>query len=52
MRSDHLSNKKCGGACIYYQCYLPIRIIGVNYLNECVRFELMVDDKLCNFIAL
>ena len=52
VRSDHPSNKKRGGACIYYKSYLPLRIIDINYLSECVRFELMVGDKLCNFIAL
>ena len=52
LRSDHLSNENCGGVCIYYKSYLPLRIIDINYLNECVRFELMVGDKLCNFIAL
>ena len=41
-----------GGVCIYYKSYLPSRIIDINYLNECVRFELMLGDKLCNFIAL
>ena len=50
--SDHPSSKKRGGACIYYKSYLPLRIIDINYLNECVRFELMVGDKFCNFIAL
>ena len=52
VRSDHPSNKKRGGVCIYYKSYLPLRIININYLNECVRFELMVGDKLCNFAAL
>ena len=48
MRSDHPSNKTCGGVI----CILSLGIIDINYLNECVRFELMVGDKLCNFIAL
>ena len=26
--------------------YLPSRIININYLNQCVRFELVVSDKL------
>ena len=51
-RSDHPSNKKRRGFCIYYKSYLPLRIIDINYLSEFVRFELMVGDKLCNFIAL
>ena len=52
MRSDHPSNKKRGGVCIYYKSYLPLRIIDIDYLNECVRFELLVGDTLCNFITL
>ena len=52
VRSDHPSNKKRRGICIYYKSYLPLRIIDINYLNECVRFERMVGDKLCNFITL
>ena len=52
VHSDHPSNKKCRGVCIYYKSYLPLRIININYLNECVRFELLVGDKICNFIAL
>ena len=50
VRSDHPSNKKRVGVCIYYKSYLPLRIIDI--LNECVRFELTVGDKLCNLIAL
>ena len=52
VHSNHLPNKKRGGVCIYYKSYLPLRIININYLNECVRFELILGDKLCNFIAL
>ena len=52
VRSDYPSNKKRGGVCIYFKNYLPLRNINTNHLNECVRFELMVGDKLCNFIAL
>ena len=52
MHSDHLSIKKHGGVYIYYKSYLPLRIISIIYLNECVRFELMVGYKLCNFIIL
>ena len=52
VRSDHPPNRKRRGVCIYYRSYLPLRIIDTNYLNECMRFELMAGDKLCNFIAL
>ena len=52
VRSDHPSNEKRGGVCIYYKSCLPSRIININELKKCVRSELMVGDKLCNFIAL
>ena len=52
VHSYHPSNKKHGGVCIYYKSYLSLRIIDINYLNECEMFELMVGEKLCNFIAL
>ena len=26
IRSDHLPNKKCGGVCIYYKSFLPLRV--------------------------
>ena len=40
VRSDQPSNSKRGGVCIYYKVTLPLRVINVNYLNECVRLEL------------
>ena len=33
VRSDHPSNQKRGGVCIYFKSYLPLRIIDINYLN-------------------
>ena len=39
VRPDHPSNKKRRGICIYYKSYFPLRIIDINYLNECVRFD-------------
>ena len=52
VRSDHPSNIKRRGVCIYSKSYLSLRIIDITYLNESVRFELKVGDKLCSFIAL
>ena len=31
---------------------LPLRVINVNYLNECIRFELKISEKLCSFASL
>ena len=52
VRSDHPSNKRRWGLCIYYKSYLPLRIIDINYLNEYAKFELMVGDRIWNFIVL
>ena len=34
VHSDHPSNTKDGGFCIYYRSYLPLRVININYLSE------------------
>ena len=52
IRSDHPSNKKGGGICIYYKHFLPLRILNVQYLQECINFEMNIGDKVCNFISL
>ena len=52
IRSDHPSNIKRGGICIYYKHFLPLRILSVQYLQECINFEMKIGDKVCNFISL
>ena len=52
VRSDHPLNSKHGGVCIYYINYLPLRIISVNYLSQCIKFKIMIGNKICNFITL
>ena len=51
VRSDHPSNTKRGGVCLYYENNLPLRVINIGYLNECLMFELTVGDKTCKFIV-
>ena len=50
--SDHPSNIKRGGVCIYYKSSLPLRVTNIGYLHECLSFELQIGDKICNFLAL
>ena len=52
IRANHLSNTKRGGVCIYFKESLPLRLCNVSYLNECICFEIMISNKLCNFISL
>ena len=32
IRSDHPSNVKCGGICIYYKNFLPLKVTDVRLL--------------------
>ena len=52
VRSDHPSNTKRGGVCLYYKNILPLRVTNIGYLNECQTLELMVGDTTCNFVVL
>ena len=52
VRSDHPSNNTGGGVCIYYKAPLPLRVIDICFLLECIIFEVMIGDKQCNFVAL
>ena len=36
--SEHPSNIKHGGVCIYYKRSLPLKVINIGYLQECLNF--------------
>ena len=36
-RADHPSENWRGGVCIYYKESLPIKMLNINYLQECIR---------------
>ena len=37
-----------GGGCIYYKNFLPLKVINIQYLQECINFEMKIGEKLCN----
>ena len=51
-RADHPSGNRRGGVCIYYRESLPIKLLNVNYLKECICFDLKIGKKLCTIVAL
>ena len=51
VRCDYSSNSG-GGVCFYHKKVLPLRVVDVNYLNDCIRFELKIGEKLFSFISL
>ena len=32
--------------------FLPLKVIDIQYLQECINFEMKIGEKLCNFIVL
>ena len=52
MRSDHPSNYRRGGACIYCNQSLAFKILDIKYLQEFIVFQVLIANKLCNFISL
>ena len=50
--SDHPSNNKRRGVCLSCKNNLPLRVVNIGYLNECVVLELKIGDKVCNFVLL
>ena len=50
--SDHPSNNKRGGVCVYYKSTLPLRILNISNLDECINFEVSIANKICRFIHL
>ena len=49
---DHPSKTKRGVVCLYYKCSLPLKVMDVSYLQECINFEVKIGDKTCNFVSL
>ena len=45
IRSDHPSNTKKGGVCIYYKESLSVRIVNIPSLTECLVCEVTIQNK-------
>ena len=50
--ADHPKNIKQGGVCIYYRETLPVKIIQLNYLPECLVCEFNYDNKKIFIVTL
>ena len=47
IRADHPQNVKRGGVCIYYKDSLPLRVLNVCPLSECLLIEVLYEKKKC-----
>ena len=45
IRPDNSNNIQRGGVCIYYQETLPVKVINVNILNECLVYKLSFGSR-------
>ena len=52
VRCDHPTNSKSGGVCIYYKDSFPLKIIDIQYLQECINFHLIIGVTLLRFTDL
>ena len=40
--AENLTNTKIGSVCIYYHNSLPLKVIDIQLLNECINFEIRI----------
>ena len=52
IRSDQPFYNKRDGISIYYKNFLPLQVLSVQYLQECINFELNMGSKICKVISL
>ena len=51
-RADHPPGNRRGRVCIYYKESLPIKMLNINYPQECIYFDLKIRRKLCTIVSL
>ena len=49
VRVDDLPDTNCGSVYLYCKCSLPLKVIDVSYLQQCINFEVKIGNKACNF---
>ena len=52
IRADKPNNLKRGGVCTYYRETLPVKIINVNILNECLVCELSFGSRCVCLVSI
>ena len=52
IRAEHPSNTEKCDVCIYFKNSLPLNVLDIQLLQECINFEIKIADETCNFISL
>ena len=50
--ADHPFGNQHGGVCIYYKESSPVKMLNINYLQECICFDLKIGSKPCTIVSL
>ena len=50
--ADHPSGNRRRGLCIYYKKTLSIKMLNINYIQECICFDLKIGSKRCTIVSL
>ena len=48
-RAEHPSNCKRGGVCVFYNAKLPLKVLNISNIKECVNFEVSIANEICLF---
>ena len=49
---NHPSKAKRGGVSLYCKCSVPLKVIDISYLQNCISFKVEIGDRTCNFAIL
>ena len=52
IQADHSSNSRRRGVCVFYRNSLPLEILDIFYLLECIVFELNTGNKFWKIVSL
>ena len=52
IRADHPMNVKKGGVCIYFKETLPLNVLNITNLQECLVVEILYNNKKCFLVTL
>lgn len=50
--ADHSSGNWRWGVFIYYKASLPIKMLNIDYIQECISFDLKIESKHCTILSL
>ena len=52
VKANHPSNAKKVVFASIFKTSLPLKVLEVQLLQECINFEIKIADKICNFVSL